>query len=239
MGNTRSTGKDSRNDRRSSLEAAFDYYFRAFAGDDYPFPESEYKFKNWRVDRVWADCRLAVELNGGSGGGYGSPVVCHRCGTRVRAKTKSGEVGRELRMPYPSHSGRGAERDAEKANALIAAGWTLLTFTSNQINSDPAGCISQVVKVLKGCSESRIERAAERRAADILTPRETEILREIASGKTSQAIAFQLGVSSRTVETHVHHIREKLGVPSIAAATAVGVHLGVIGVEWIPPEQLI
>lgn len=239
MADPRSTGKSSRSDRRSSLEATFDYYFRAFAGEDYPFPECEYKFKNWRVDRVWVDCRLAVELNGGAGGGYGSPVVCHRCGTRVRAKTKDGGVGRELRMPYPSHSGKGSERDAAKANALISEGWTLLTFTSNQINSDPAGCISQIVKVLKGCSESKVERAAERRAADILTPREIEILREIATGKTSQAIAFQLGVSSRTVETHVHHIREKLGVPSIAAATAVGVHLGVIGVEWAAPERMI
>lgn len=237
MIDSRSAGRGGRNERRSDLEAKFDYYYRAFAGDEFPTPDAEYKFKNWRVDRAFPDCRIAVELNGGAGGGYGSPVVCHNCGVRVRARTKDGRVGRELRLPYPSHSGKGAERDAEKANALAAAGWTLLTFTSAQIDSDPAGCIGTVVRFLKDCASARLERRAERKAADVLTPREVEILKEIARGKTSQAIAFQLGVSARTVETHVHHIREKLGVPSIAAATAIAVHLGVIGVEWSPPNR--
>jgi DNA-binding CsgD family transcriptional regulator len=56
---------------------------------------------------------------------------------------------------------------------------------------------------------------------DRLTPREREVLRRIASGKTNKAIAGELRVSERTVDRHVSNILTKLGVPSRAAATAV------------------
>lgn len=53
-----------------------------------------------------------------------------------------------------------------------------------------------------------------------LTPRETEILRLVASGKTDREIADQLSISPRTVTNHVSNIFNKLGVNSRAAATA-------------------
>ena len=48
--------------------------------------------------------------------------------------------------------------------------------------------------------------------ADELTPRETEVLRLVAQGYTSQQIADQLSISTNTVETHRAHIMEKLGL---------------------------
>lgn len=53
-----------------------------------------------------------------------------------------------------------------------------------------------------------------------LTPRELEVLRLVASGRTNKAIAAELVVSERTVDRHVSSILTKLGVPSRAAATA-------------------
>jgi DNA-binding CsgD family transcriptional regulator len=53
-----------------------------------------------------------------------------------------------------------------------------------------------------------------------LTPREAQVLRLIATGKTNKTIAGELFVSERTVDRHVSNIFAKLSLPSRAAATA-------------------
>ncbi len=53
-----------------------------------------------------------------------------------------------------------------------------------------------------------------------LSPRELEVLRLIATGKTNKAIGRQLFVSERTIDRHVSNIFTKIGVASRAAATA-------------------
>ena len=59
-----------------------------------------------------------------------------------------------------------------------------------------------------------------RRAQRPLTPRELEVLRLVAAGKTNKAIAGELSLSEKTVDRHVSNIFVKLDVPSRAAATA-------------------
>jgi DNA-binding CsgD family transcriptional regulator len=53
-----------------------------------------------------------------------------------------------------------------------------------------------------------------------LTPREVEVLRLVATGKTNRAIAAELYLSEKTVARHVSNIFTKLGVSSRSAATA-------------------
>lgn len=53
-----------------------------------------------------------------------------------------------------------------------------------------------------------------------LTPRELQVLRLVAAGKTNKAIAVELFLSEKTVDRHVSNIFTKLDVPSRAAATA-------------------
>ena len=53
-----------------------------------------------------------------------------------------------------------------------------------------------------------------------LSPREVEVLRLVAAGKTNQAVAMELFLSERTVERHVSNILAKLGVDSRTAAAA-------------------
>ena len=55
---------------------------------------------------------------------------------------------------------------------------------------------------------------------ELLSPRELEVLRLLATGATNKAIAEKLVLSERTVDRHVSNIFGKLGVSSRAAATA-------------------
>jgi two-component system, NarL family, response regulator LiaR len=62
-----------------------------------------------------------------------------------------------------------------------------------------------------------------------LTPRELEVLAELARGRANKAIAFELGVSERTVKTHVSNILGKLGVSDRTQAAVYAVEHGLVG----------
>lgn len=59
-----------------------------------------------------------------------------------------------------------------------------------------------------------------------LTARESEVFDLVVRGHTSQAIALQLGISSRTVESYRVQIMEKMGAESVAALVRAAVRLG-------------
>jgi len=60
-----------------------------------------------------------------------------------------------------------------------------------------------------------------------LTPREREILVEIACGRTNKEIAAHLGISVRTVESHRDALMRKLGIRGAAALTRFAVDAGI------------
>jgi two-component system, NarL family, response regulator LiaR len=64
---------------------------------------------------------------------------------------------------------------------------------------------------------------------DDLTPREREVLAQIARGLPNKLIALELGVSERTVKTHVSNILGKLGFTDRTQAAVYAVRHGVLG----------
>jgi len=66
-------------------------------------------------------------------------------------------------------------------------------------------------------------------ADEDLTPREKEVLRLVATGKTNRAIAASLGISEKTIARHVANIFMKLGLANRAAATAYAYENGIVG----------
>lgn len=62
-----------------------------------------------------------------------------------------------------------------------------------------------------------------------LTPREREVLRLVATGKTNRAIAAALGISEKTIARHVSNIFMKLGLANRSAATAYAYKNGIVG----------
>jgi DNA-binding NarL/FixJ family response regulator len=68
-------------------------------------------------------------------------------------------------------------------------------------------------------------------ALDVLTPREVEVLKFVAEGRTNQEIADHLVLSIKTVQAHRANVMEKLGLHDITHLVRFAIHHGLI-----PPE---
>jgi DNA-binding NarL/FixJ family response regulator len=64
-----------------------------------------------------------------------------------------------------------------------------------------------------------------------LTPRELATLRLTADGKANKEIASELGISERTVKTHLGNLFEKLGVTSRTEAIKVATRRGLVRLD--------
>jgi DNA-binding NarL/FixJ family response regulator len=107
------------------------------------------------------------------------------------------------------------------ALALLERGSDGRAYLLKERLSDRAQLVAALRAVAEGGSvvdakvvESLIAARARADASPVadLTPREREILSEIAQGKTNQAIAEQLFLTKRAVEKHINAIFVKLGL---------------------------
>jgi two-component system, LuxR family, response regulator FixJ len=90
---------------------------------------------------------------------------------------------------------------------------------------DDERLILAIEAALEGsCRRSRdreVTEAAERIA--LLSPRERQVLDGLVAGRQSKLIAYDLGISIRTVEAHRARIMKRLGAPRIAEAIRLAV----------------
>jgi two-component system response regulator NreC len=61
----------------------------------------------------------------------------------------------------------------------------------------------------------------------ILTPREREVLKLIAEGRSTPQIATDLNICTKTVDTHRQHIMDKLNIRGIADLTRYAIREGI------------
>ena len=64
-----------------------------------------------------------------------------------------------------------------------------------------------------------------------LSPRQLEVLRLIAEGLTTRAIARTLNLSFKTVETHRGEIMKRLGTHDVVGLVRRAIQLGLVGLE--------
>jgi len=88
--------------------------------------------------------------------------------------------------------------------------------------------LNAVVTDLSGMSAPATAKGKSHGASHGLTPRELEVLRLVAAGKTNKAIAKDLFLSEKTVDRHVSNIFAKVNVASRAAATAYAYEKGLV-----------
>lgn len=128
------------------------------------------------------------------------------------------EILRELNAQhYPAPvfiiSGQG---DIPMAVEAIKNG--ALDFIEKPFNADTV--ITQVREAI-GATERRVQRGSDIALAtfpgrEFLTPREREVLGQIASGASNKEAGRHLGISPRTIEVHRARIMEKLGAKNAA-----------------------
>jgi len=63
---------------------------------------------------------------------------------------------------------------------------------------------------------------------DNLTPREKDVLRSIAKGKSTKQIAFELGISFKTAVSHRTNLMAKLEIHDVATLTRLAIRCGLI-----------
>jgi DNA-binding NarL/FixJ family response regulator len=69
---------------------------------------------------------------------------------------------------------------------------------------------------------------ARRKLSAKFTPRELEVLRLLAEGHDTSTLAARLNIAPHTVEWHVRHVIEKLGVHSKLQAVIAAARMGLI-----------
>ncbi len=67
--------------------------------------------------------------------------------------------------------------------------------------------------------------------ADLLTPRQREILQAVAEGQTTKEIAQAFGISVKTVETHRTQLMQRLNIDNIPGLVRYAMRAGIV-----PPE---
>ena len=102
------------------------------------------------------------------------------------------------------------------AMAAGVAGYLLKTLPSHElVEALREACAGNAE--LRGTPRGRGEKDVTDRQAwpdDELTIRELQVVRLVARGMANKAIATELGISPRTVEGHLNHVFEKVGIQS-------------------------
>ena len=104
---------------------------------------------------------------------------------------------------------------------LLDLGSTNGTFVNNrrveQASLEPGDIMSfgRSAKAILSFEPSRsVAELPEASAQPVLTPRQVEIVKALLQGQGNAEIAGTLGISVRTVTTHLDHIYDRLGVSS-------------------------
>jgi DNA-binding NarL/FixJ family response regulator len=109
--------------------------------------------------------------------------------------------------------------DSSQTLALLAQDPRGLGYLLKERVADVADLVDAIRRVGKGGSvvdpevvRRLLSRHRTQNALEQLTNREAEVLRLMAEGRTNEAIAKRLGVSAKTIETHIHNVFGKLGL---------------------------
>ena len=114
--------------------------------------------------------------------------------------------------------------EVQRALAVGARGYVLKSSPADEL----VQAIRQVHAGKKRLSAPIATRLAENLGQESLTPREVEVLMQVAEGNRNQDIAGRLNISEETVKVHIKHIMEKLGARDRTQAITIAIRRGII-----------
>ena len=117
-----------------------------------------------------------------------------------------------------------ADEDIARALQAGAKAYILKDIAADAL----VACVRDVLNGKSYLAPTAAAKLAERVTQVQLTPRELAALRLLANGESNKEIASSLGISERTVKTHLAHLFEKLGVTSRTEATRVAMRRGLV-----------
>lgn len=117
------------------------------------------------------------------------------------------------------------DESIHRALAAGAQGYLLKDCSTAELLAAVRGVHAGAVHVAAAAASRLAERAA---GGPALSPRETEVLRWIAAGKTNREIGALLFIGEGTVKTHVLSIYAKLGVGDRTEAVVTALRRGIV-----------
>jgi DNA-binding NarL/FixJ family response regulator len=210
--------------------------------DDHPvFREPLGTLIDMQEDMVVVDqagsCAAALELVGGGvdadvfiidldlGDGSGVDVVQALAdrGFEERVLVLTG-------MDDPLALGRVIEIGANAAMRKTAQPSDILQAVRRIAAGESAMDPAEALLLMRAWERSRRNQSERRGKFGDLTPRELEILQQLATGKSDQDLANALFISVKTAHTHVRNILAKLECDSRLQAVLAGLKAGVIAI---------
>lgn len=100
-------------------------------------------------------------------------------------------------------------------------------------DAEPETLLAAVRAVARGRTyiDPSVGRTLTTESTDDLTARETDVLRQLALGRSNREIASALDIGDETVKTHVAHLLAKLGVENRAQATVQALKRGLVSLD--------
>jgi two-component system nitrate/nitrite response regulator NarL len=150
----------------------------------------------------------------------------------LRAITEFGQIRPELPVIILSSSENPADVRSALANGALgyvpksAAEHTLLSAIRVVLNGDVY--VPPFVMVETASTQSGALKTAARSDRPVLTDRQIEVLQRISAGQLNKIIAAELGLSEKTVKSHITAIFKALNVMNRSQAAAVGREAGLI-----------
>lgn len=180
----------------------------------------------WAVDRAG---RLVAWNDGAEGllGHRAERSVGMPCWTLLRGRDIFGN--RYCGRHCPVREMAFARQPVQRCRLLFshASGETIACQVTTLLVADTLGDESMIHLCRPDVSDPPAPKAAS--ACDLLlTPRETEVLRLVAQGRSTRDMALLLGISPSTVRNHVEHLFAKLDVHSRLAAVLAARRLGLL-----------
>lgn len=119
------------------------------------------------------------------------------------------------------------DEDISRALKAGANAYALKDITADAL----VRCIHDVLAGKTYLAPTAAAKLAEGMSRVQVTPRELSTLRLMADGRSNKEIAGELGISERTVKSHLGHLFEKLGVTSRTEAVKIATRRGLVRLD--------
>ena len=119
------------------------------------------------------------------------------------------------------------DEDISRALKAGANAFALKDITADAL----VRCVHDVLAGKSYLAPSAAAKLAEGMSRVQVTPRELSTLRLMADGRSNKEIAGELGISERTVKSHLGHLFEKLGVTSRTEAVKIATRRGLVRLD--------